>query len=60
VLYSVYENGTDDHGSNLDGQIIDSEWATEETEDAWRDGGDLVIRVPAPAFELPPAPTVNH
>jgi hypothetical protein len=56
VLYSVYQNGTDDRGSAYDGQIIDGEWAIEETEDAWRDGGDLVIRVPAPAFELPASP----
>jgi hypothetical protein len=56
VLYSVFQNGTDDRGSNYDGQIIDGEWATEETKDAWRDGGDLVIRVPAPAFELPASP----
>jgi hypothetical protein len=56
VLYSVYQNGTDDRGSNLDGQIVDGEWASEETKDAWRDGGDIVIRVPAPAFKLPPPP----
>lgn len=60
VLYSVYQNGTDDRGSAYDGQIIDGEWAIEETKDAWRDGGDLVIRVPAPAFELPSAPTLNQ
>lgn len=56
VLYSVYQNGTDDRGSAYDGQIIDGEWATAETRDAWRDGGDLVIRVPAPAFQLPASP----
>jgi hypothetical protein len=60
VLYSVFQNGIDDRGSNFDGQIIDGEWATEETEDAWRDGGDLVIRVPAPAFKLPPPPAFNQ
>jgi hypothetical protein len=60
VLYSVFQNGTDDRGSAYDGQIIDGEWATEETEDAWRDGGDLVIRVPAPAFKLPPSPILNQ
>jgi hypothetical protein len=60
VLYSVYQNGTDDRGTNYDGQIIDGEWVDEEAYNGNYEPGDLVIRVPAPAFQLPPSPILNQ
>jgi hypothetical protein len=54
LLYSVFENGKDDGGSDLHGEIVKGEWV-EEAGDANLDG-DLVIRVPLPKFELPEGP----
>jgi hypothetical protein len=58
VLYSVFQNGIDDRGSSYDGEIVDGEWLGEESDATYsNNAGDLVIRVPAPAFKLPPSPT---
>jgi hypothetical protein len=56
VLYSVFENGVDDNGTDYGGGIISGEWA-KEPQDASREGHpDLVLRVPVPPFEIPPLP----
>jgi len=56
LLYSVFENGVDDGGTNLDGKIVAGEWVEEQSEDFDYEASDLVIRVPQPAFELPEPP----
>ncbi len=53
VLYSVFENGVDDGGTDFGGEIVDGEWVEEQPENVDYGASDLVIRVPAPAFELP-------
>ena len=62
LLYSVFENGVDDDGTDVGGEIIDGEWVEEEPEaHGLRNFTlilcDLVIRVPVPAFELPELPS---
>ena len=52
LLYSVYLNGIDDGGTDLDGEIIGGEWA-DDPQEFEQDDCDLVIRVPFPAFQLP-------
>ena len=56
LLYSVYENGTDDRGTDYGGEIVEGEWTEKVDEDFDYQATDLVIRVPMPKFELPPRP----
>ncbi len=59
LLYSVYEDGEDNGGNSMDGDIVAGEYIEEsDAEAAWNDGRgiDLVIRVPAPRAKLPPLP----
>ena len=57
LLYSVFENGADDNGTDLSGEIIKGEWVDETPEDFNYNASDLVIRVPVPEFKLPePSP----
>jgi hypothetical protein len=57
VLYSVFQNGIDDRGTSFDGEIVDGEWLSEECDATYsNNAGDLVIRVPAPEFQLPASP----
>lgn len=56
LLYSVYENGADDGGTNIGGDIIHGEWVAEESEEFDYENTDIVIRVPMPKFELPAKP----
>ena len=56
LLYSVFENGLDDGGTDHNCEIINGEWVEQEPEDFDRDASDLVIRVPQPAFKFPKNP----
>jgi hypothetical protein len=56
LLYSVFENGTDDRGTDYGGQIVEGEWTEEEDDDFDYQATDIVIRVPMPKFELPAKP----
>jgi hypothetical protein len=57
VLYSVFQNGIDDRGTSFDGEIVDGEWLSDKSDATYSNNvGDLVIRVPAPAFQLPASP----
>ncbi len=57
LLYSVFEDGKDDGGTDRDGSIIGGEWVTPNSGNVDYEHSDLVIRVPVPKFELPPKPT---
>ncbi len=59
LLYSVFENGIDDGGTNTDKSILKGEWKDVDPEYgiADRDTADLVIRMPVPKFEYPEPPT---
>jgi hypothetical protein len=52
LLYSVYENGVDDGGTDFGGEIVKGEWV-DQPQDVDMDKSDLVIRVPVPPFRLP-------
>ena len=52
LLYSVFENETDDGGTNQGGDIIQGEWMAEPEYVDYEDS-DLVIRVPMPGLKLP-------
>jgi len=56
LLYSVFENGIDDGGDSMSGEIIDGEWVGEQPEGFDYSESDIVIRVPVPAFEFPELP----
>ena len=58
LLYSVYENGVDDGGTDHSSEIIDGDWVDERPEDFsyGSQEHDLVIRQPVPEFELPDPP----
>ncbi|MCA9230158.1 MAG: hypothetical protein KDA57_05880 [Planctomycetales bacterium] len=60
LLYSVFENGTDERGTSQADQIVDGEWVDAPPEGLRRDTSDLVIRVPEPAFKLPDPPTIEE
>lgn len=57
LLYSLYENGVDDGGSDVKQPIVEGEWIETDGDHYSRDfdKSDLVIRLPLPAFE-PPSP----
>jgi hypothetical protein len=44
LLYSVFENGADDGGTDFEGRIVKGEWVTGDSRP--RNGTDLVVRVP--------------
>ena len=44
LLYSVFENGADDEGTDFAGKIVKGEWVTGDS--GSRDRPDLVVRVP--------------
>ena len=52
LLYSVFENGIDDRGTNMGGDIIDGEWVDQQPDGFDYDQSDLVIRVPVPTFKF--------
>jgi hypothetical protein len=54
LLYSVYENGTDDGGNDDRVEIVDGEWVAERSEDFDFEKTDLVVRVPVPEFDATP------
>ncbi|NOY42151.1 MAG: hypothetical protein GXP26_09985 [Planctomycetes bacterium] len=56
LLYSVFQNGVDDGGTNMVGEIINGEWVKESPEDFDYNASDLVIRVPEPPFKFPQLP----
>lgn len=56
LLYSVFEYGVDDGGTQRDGEIIAGEWVDEPPEDFDGTASDLVIRVPVSAFKIPEPP----
>lgn len=56
LLYSLYENGMDDGGTDIGGEIVAGDWYVGPTEGMPSGASDLVIRVPVPEFELPAAP----
>jgi len=64
LLYSVFENGSDDGGDSQGGEVIDGEWlkqgTSEQPEDFDSSETDLVIRVPVPAFEFPEPPSQEN
>lgn len=53
LLYSLYENGVDDGGSDVDQPIVEGKWIATDGGYYSRDldKSDLVIRLPRPAFE---------
>ena len=60
LLYSVFINGRDDGGSDVQGEIVNGEWV-EEPEYFWdQEKSDIVIRVPLPAFRLPEIPAAEE
>ncbi len=56
LLYSVFENGIDDGGDSMSGEVVDGEWVGEPPEDSDYSKSDLVIRVPVPGLEFPALP----
>ena len=56
LLYSVFENGTDDGGTDINGEIVAGEWLDHSSEVVNQSDCDLVIRVPVPKFKLPSPP----
>jgi hypothetical protein len=48
LLYSVYENGVDDCGTDFGGEIVQGEWVTSGSEPVNRDATDFVVRMPRP------------
>ncbi len=56
LLYSVFQNGVDDGGTNMGGEIIAGEWVEESPEDVDYNASDLVIRAPEPPFKFPKLP----
>ncbi|MCG8450197.1 MAG: hypothetical protein MI725_11540 [Pirellulales bacterium] len=62
LLYSVFEDETDDGGTNLEQGIVKGEWAESDSEEGVEEplGEDIVIRVPVPKFKLPEPPTVDE
>ena len=56
LLYSVFNNGIDDGGDSMSGEVIDGEWVGEQPEGFEYAESDVVIRVPVPAFEFPTLP----
>ncbi|MEM8945026.1 MAG: hypothetical protein AAGD11_07570 [Planctomycetota bacterium] len=60
LLYSVYENGIDDGGADVSGEIIDGEYVDEAPADFDEQSSDLVVRVPVPAFKFPELPSVEE
>ena len=55
LLYSVFENGQDDGGTDFGGEIVAGEWVSERGDVDYQQS-DLVFRVPVPRFELAPFP----
>jgi hypothetical protein len=55
LLYSVFENGLDDGGTDTSGEIVSGKWV-DESRDVDKDKADLVIRVPVPKFKMPDPP----
>jgi hypothetical protein len=54
VLYSVFQNGADDGGSDMSAPIVKGEWVSEDDHvPAGLDETDLVIRLPSPPLKLP-------
>ncbi|WP_145429948.1 hypothetical protein [Lacipirellula limnantheis] len=53
ILYSLFENGVDDGGSDAFHPIVEGEWIAPDDDPYFRDvdKSDLVIRLPLPAFE---------
>lgn len=51
LLYSVYENGVDDRGTDRSGQIVRGEWVEDPVEIA-ENQADLVIRMPMEKPEM--------
>ncbi len=65
LLYSVFENGADDGGTDQSGEIIAGEWLEEQSGDndysnSDPSNSDLVIRVPMPELKFPTAPDDNQ
>ena len=54
LLYSVFENGIDDGGTDISGDIVVGEWRTtaEKTRVDFQKA-DVVLRLPRPGFPLP-------
>ena len=50
LLYSVYENGTDDGGNGYHDSIVAGEWTDDDTDESVHDESDFVVRKPIPAF----------
>jgi len=53
LLYSLFENGIDDQGTDMSGEMEGGEWIDERDVDVDYTKSDLVIRVPVPTFEFP-------
>jgi hypothetical protein len=53
LLYSVFENGVNDGGTDFGGRIILGEWTTSERRGPDYANTDLVIRVPRPPLAMP-------
>ncbi len=60
VLYSLFENGLDDGGTDVSGDVIQGEWVDEQQEVDFVSANDLVIRLPVPQLKLPEVVTPNE
>ena len=60
LLYSVFENGTDDGANGYYGEIMGGEWLAKENEEFDYENSDMVIRVPMPKFALPTPPVLEE
>ena len=54
LLYSVFNNGVDDRGTDFKGQIVDGEYLPRNASGSLSlDTSDIVVRVPCRSFEYP-------
>ena len=57
LLYSLFEDRDDDHGTDMAGEIISGEWTADQNPKLTNGAlADLVIRVPVPKLQVPSQP----
>ncbi len=58
LLYSLFEDGTDNGGTGIAGEVVEGEYVREET-NVDIDLCDLVVRIPKPPFAMPVIPLIQ-